>query len=35
MGIVFDAPAALFLLPILLAVVIVLHLGSRRRLGAA
>jgi len=33
MGISFDAPLALLLLPPLLAVVIVLHLSSRRRLG--
>ncbi len=33
MGISFDAPLALFLLPPLLAVVIALHLSSRRRLG--
>jgi uncharacterized membrane protein len=34
MGISFDAPLALALLPLLLAVVIALHAGSRRRLGA-
>ncbi len=33
MGIAFDAPSALLLLPPLLAVVIALHLSSRRRLG--
>ncbi|HEY5434412.1 MAG TPA: VWA domain-containing protein [Candidatus Limnocylindrales bacterium] len=33
MGISFDAPVALLLLPPLLAVVIALHLSSRRRLG--
>ena len=33
MGIAFDAPSALLLLPPLLAVVIALHLTSRRRLG--
>ena len=33
MGVSFDAPLALLLLPPLLAVVIVLHLSSRRRLG--
>ena len=33
MGISFDAPMALLLLPPLLAVVIALHLSSRRRLG--
>ena len=33
MGISFDVPAALLLLPPLLAVVIALHLSSRRRLG--
>ena len=33
MGIAFDAPLALLLLPPLLAVVIALHLSSRRRLG--
>ena len=33
MGISFDAPLALLLLPPLLAVVIALHLSSRRRLG--
>ena len=33
MGISFDAPLALLLLPALLAVVIALHLASRRRLG--
>jgi uncharacterized membrane protein/Mg-chelatase subunit ChlD len=34
MGITFDAPLALLLLPPLIAVVVVLHLTSRRRLGA-
>ncbi len=34
MGIAFDAPLALLLLPLLVAVVVVLHLTSRRRLGA-
>ena len=34
MGFSFDAPLALLLLPPLIAVVIALHLGSRRRLGA-
>jgi uncharacterized membrane protein/uncharacterized protein YegL len=33
MGAAFDAPSALLLLPPLLAVVIALHLSSRRRLG--
>ena len=33
MGITFDVPIALLLLPALLAVVIALHLSSRRRLG--
>ena len=33
MGISFDAPLALLLLPPLLAVVVALHLSSRRRLG--
>ena len=34
MGIIFDAPLALLLLPPLVAVVVILHLTSRRRLGA-
>jgi Ca-activated chloride channel family protein len=34
MGITFDAPLALLLLPPLVALVVLLHLGSRRRLGA-
>jgi uncharacterized membrane protein len=33
MGIAFDAPAALLLLPPLLAIVVALHVSSRRRLG--
>ncbi len=33
MGIAFDDPRALLLLPPLLAVVVALHLGSRRRMG--
>ena len=35
MGISFDAPLALLLLPPLVAIVIALHLASRRRLGKA
>ena len=35
MGIAFDAPLALLLLPALLAVVAVLHVASRRRMGSA
>jgi uncharacterized membrane protein len=35
MGIAFDVPLALLLLPVLLAVVVVLHVASRRRMGAA
>jgi uncharacterized membrane protein/Mg-chelatase subunit ChlD len=34
MGVSFDAPVALLLLPLLLAVVVGLHAASRRRLGA-
>src|SRR4051795_1583885 len=34
MGIAFDTPLALLLLPLLVAFVLVLHAGSRRRLGA-
>jgi uncharacterized membrane protein/Mg-chelatase subunit ChlD len=34
MGIAFDAPQALVLLPVLLAIVIALHVTSRRRMGA-
>jgi len=34
MGITFDAPLALLLLPPLVALVVLLHMGSRRRLGA-
>src|SRR4051812_2179932 len=34
MGIAFDTPLALLLLPVLVAFVLVLHAGSRRRLGA-
>ncbi len=33
MGVSFDAPLALALLPVLVAVVLVLHMASRRRLG--
>ena len=35
MGIAFDVPVALLLLPALLAVVAVLHFASRRRMGNA
>lgn len=34
MGVAFDSPLALGLLPLLVAIVVVLHAGSRRRLGA-
>ncbi len=34
MGVAFDNPVALLLLPLLLTVVIALHLASRRRMGA-
>jgi hypothetical protein len=34
MGITFDAPLALLLLPPVLVFTILLHLGARRRLGS-